>query len=415
MPKMTIVEKIISHHVGYTVVPGNIVAVEIDSAMATDGSAPMAIEFFRQLKGQVKFPERMVLIEDHYVPCPNDKVAALLKIMKDFARETGVVHLKSGEGICHRLMPERGYVRPGSIAVGADSHSTTYGAINALGTGIGSSDFAGALYTGKVWMQVPETIEVELSGCFRPGVFAKDLALSMVGSIGADGATYCALEFTGNGIASLSMEERLTICNMGVETGAKAAIMPCDRVTENWVGANPYLTNSALDDRVEADGGAIYRDNLKFNLDSLEPVLAVPHRVDNINQVTDLVGKNIDSALIGTCTNGSIDDIRIATDIISKHGIAENVQLLIVPPSRSILEQAIKEGLIAALVERGALLLPPGCGPCCGAQNGVPAAGEVVISTANRNFRGRMGNVEAADLFSFASHSSCLSCNWKNY
>ena len=161
MPKMTAVEKIISHHVGQTVVPGDIVAVEIDSAMATDGSAPMAIEFFRRLKGQVKFPERMVLIEDHYVPCPNDKVAALLKTMKNFALETGAVHFKSGEGICHRLMPERGFVRPGGIVVGADSHSTTYGAINALGTGIGSSDFAGALYTGKVWMKVPESIAVE--------------------------------------------------------------------------------------------------------------------------------------------------------------------------------------------------------------------------------------------------------------
>ena len=265
--------------------------------MATDGSAPMAIEFFRRLEGQVKFPERMILIEDHYVPCPNDKVAELLKIIKDFTLETGVIHFKSGEGICHRLMPERGYVRPGGIVVGADSHSTTYGAINALGTGIGSSDFAGVLYTGQVWMRVPESIRVKLSGCFRPGIFAKDLALTMVGSMGADGATYCALEFTGNGVMSLNIEERFTLCNMGVETGAKAVIMPCDQVTETWVSANHHLPHSALDGRVEADIEATYRDTLEFNLDSVEPVLAAPHRVDNIHQVVDWVDKNIDSAL----------------------------------------------------------------------------------------------------------------------
>ena len=395
MRAMTVAEKIIARHVGHPVAPGDIVVVDVDAAMATDGAAPMAIDFFRQIGGTVRHPERMVLIEDHYVPCPNDKVAGLLKVMKDFVAETGVRYFRGGEGICHRLMPERGYVRPGGIVVGADSHSTTYGAINALGSGIGSSDFAGALYTGQVWLRVPESLRIELRGRFARGVYAKDLALTTVGRIGADGATYCAIEYGGEGVAALDMEERFTLCNMGVETGAKAAIMPCDAATESWVRANPHLPDDALDGRVEPDAGATYRDIVEFDLATVVPSLAAPHRVDNVHPVGEWADKPIDAALIGTCTNGSVEDLRIAAEILSRHGLAEGVRLLIVPPSRDILNRAMREGLIGTLVEKGAVLVPPGCGPCCGAQNGVPADGEVVVSTANRNFKGRMGNVNS--------------------
>ena len=395
MAAMTVAEKIIARHVGHAVAPGDIVVVVVDAAMATDGAAPMAIDFFRRIGGPVKHPERMVLIEDHYVPCPNDKVAGLLKVIKDFVAETGVRYFPGGEGICHRLMPDCGYVRPGGIVVGADSHSTTYGAVNALGSGIGSSDFAGALSTGQVWLRVPESLRIELRGRFGRGVYAKDLALTTVGRIGADGATYCAIEYGGEGVGALDMEERFTLCNMGVETGAKAAIMPCDAVTEAWVRANPHLPDDALDGRVEPDVGATYRDTVEFDLATVVPSLAVPHRVDNVHPVSEWADKPIDAALIGTCTNGSVEDLRIAAEILSESGIAEGVRLLVVPPSRDILNRAMREGLIGTLVEKGAVLVPPGCGPCCGAQNGVPADGEVVVSTANRNFKGRMGNVNS--------------------
>lgn len=395
MPPMTIVEKILSRRVGRPVRPGDVVVVDVDAAVATDGSAPMAIDFFRRLGEKVKYPDRMVLVEDHYVPCPNDRVAALLGIMKDFVAETGVRRFPGGEGICHRLMPEKGYVRPGGIVVGADSHSTTYGAVNALGTGIGSSDFAGVLYTGQVWLTVPESLKINLRGALRPGVFAKDLALTTVGQIGADGGTYRALEFAGDGVASLDMEERFTICNMGVETGATAAVMPCDPVTEAWIRVNPHLPADAAGGRAEPDHDARYAGTTDFNLADIVPSLAAPHRVDNVHSVADWQNTKIDVALIGTCTNGGVDDLRIAVRILADRTIAKGVRLLIVPASRQILAQATAEGLIDVLVAKGALLVPSGCGPCCGTQNGVPADGEVVVSTANRNFRGRMGNVNS--------------------
>lgn len=395
MKPQTIAEKILSRRVGSAVEAGEFVLVDVDSAMATDGSAPMAIDLFSRLGGPVKFPDRIILVQDHYVPCPNDKVAGLLGIMEDFAGNHGVTLYKGGEGICHRLMPEKGHVRPGSVVVGADSHSTTYGALNAFGTGIGSSDFACALYTGKIWFQVPATIKVNLVGKLPSGVFAKDLALSIVGRIGADGGTYRALEFSGSGVDSLSMEDRFTICNMGVETGGKVAIMPCDEVTRAWVRSNPYLDGDALVDATEADDGADYLSALEIDLGQIVPSLATPHRVDQVSPVSDWAHQAITSAVIGTCTNGSIDDMRIVAKILANNPLADNVRLLVVPPSRQILKQALDEGLISLFVERGAVIVAPGCGPCCGALNGVPGEGEVVISTANRNYKGRMGNVKA--------------------
>lgn len=395
MTPQTIAEKILSRRAGRPVSAGDSVVVDVDRAMATDGSAPMAIDFFGRLGGSVKYPERIVLVEDHYVPCPNDKVAALLGIMERFAAAHGVRIYKGGEGICHRLMPEQGHVRPGAVVVGADSHSTTYGALNAFGTGIGSSDFAGALYTGQVWLQVPASIRIVLEGMLSPGVFAKDLALTIVGRIGADGGTYRALEFSGSGIASLGMEERFTVCNMGVETGAKVALMPYDAVTEAWIRANPHLGDDALSGATRADDGADYFSTLEIDLGQIVPSVAAPHRVDNVHPVADWTQQAITTAVIGTCTNGSVEDMRIAARVLAKHSVAEGVRLLVVPPSRQILKQALDEGLISLFVERGAVIVAPGCGPCCGALNGVPGDGEVAISTANRNFKGRMGNVRA--------------------
>ncbi len=394
--RQTICEKIISKKAGKTVQPGQTVVVNVDLAMATDGSAPMAIDFFKKLGSKsVCRPDHIVFVQDHYVPCPNDKVAALHQQMKMFAREHHCLIFETGEGICHRLLPEKGLIKPGSLIVGADSHTTTYGSLNAFSTGIGSSDFAGVLYTGQIWMIVPATLKVMLYGTFSSGVFPKDLALHIVGVLGSSGANYLALEFGGEGVASLSMEGRFTICNMGVETGAKASIMPNDAVTEHWLkgririeGATPYQT-------ISPDPGASYVKTMDIDVSELTPKLAVPHRVDRVEPVRDWEGKPINMALIGTCTNGGIEDLRISAQMLKAENLSDGVQLLVVPPSRQVLLQAMEENLISTFVEKGAMLVTPGCGPCCGALNGVPQDGDVAISTANRNFKGRMGNVNS--------------------
>jgi len=394
---MTMVEKIIARHSGKEMVSaGDILVVSVDHAMATDGSAPMAIDMFAQLDPErVRHPDKIIFVEDHYVPCPNEKVASLHKKMNDFARLHGCRLFKPGEGICHRLLPEQGFVKPGSLVVGADSHTTTYGAVNAFATGIGSSDFAGVMFTGKLWVKVPPSIKISLKGKLGRGVFPKDLALSIVGNLSADGGTYCALEFSGEGISCLTMEGRFTICNMGIETGAKAAIMPCDEVTSKWVSENIYLDEKDVLSAVEPDPGCNYSKVLSFDLSELEPLLAAPHRVDNVAPVSEFQGRAVNMALLGTCTNGSLEDMRIAAGMLKERDIAEDIAFLVVPPSKKILLEAMSEGLIQTFVEKGATIVPPGCGPCCGALNGVPGDGDVAISTANRNFKGRMGNVNS--------------------
>lgn len=392
---LTMVEKLLSGKVGAAVKPGQVLPVEADYAMATDGSAPMAIDFFNQLESGVKFPERILFFEDHYVPCPNDKVAALLKKMEQFADRHKVKLYKEGEGICHRLMLEKGHVSPGSVVVGADSHSTTYGALNALGTGVGSSDFAGVMYTGQVWLKVPETINIQLEGELPPHVSGKDLALFIVGDLGSDGATYCTLEFGGSGLVGLDMEARITICNMVVETGGKNGIMPCDEVCREWIRRNPNLDDQVVNRAVAPDPGATYASTRRINFAELEPLLSAPHTVDNVQPVAQWHDKKIQMAVLGTCTNGSLDDLRVAANVLRNKQLAEGVRLLVIPPSRHVLQEAVKEGLISMFLEKGGLILPPGCGPCCGAMNGVPRDGEAVLSTANRNFIGRMGNTNS--------------------
>lgn len=394
---MTMVEKIIARHAGREKVQaGDILIVSADYAMATDGSAPMAIEMFEKMDpDRVRFPEKIILVEDHYVPCPNEKVAALHRKMNDFARQNGCRLFRTGEGICHRLLPEQGFVKPGSLVVGADSHTTTYGAVNAFATGIGSSDFAGVMLTGKLWLRVPPSIRVEINGNLQEGVFPKDVALYLVGHLSADGATYCALEFSGRGLSDMSMEGRFTICNMGIETGAKAAIMPFDEITSDWVSENRSLSEVDKNGAVEPDQDSDYIRVVNIELGKLEPLLSAPHRVDNVVAVTDHQGREINMAVLGTCTNGSLEDMRIAAGMLKGRDIPEDINFLVVPPSKKILLEAMSEGLIQAFIEKGATIVPPGCGPCCGALNGIPGDGDVAISTANRNFKGRMGNVNS--------------------
>lgn len=394
---MTMAQKILAKHAGKeNVQAGDILVVSLDYVMATDGSAPMAIDMFELIEPEaVRYPEKIIFVEDHYVPCPNEKVAALHRKMNDFARSQGCKLFKPGEGICHRLLPEQGYVKPGSLIAGADSHTTTYGALNAFATGIGSSDFAGAMFTGKLWLKVPPSIKVKITGSLKKGVFAKDTALHVVGSLSADGATYCALEFTGEGLRHFDMEGRFTLCNMGIETGAKAAIMPFDETTSSWVSSNEHLCEADKIGAVSPDPDCNYVSVLNVDLNGLEPLLSAPHRVDNIAPVSEYHGKDVHMAVLGTCTNGSLEDLQIAVEMLKGKKLAEDMNFLVVPPSKKILTEAMSEGLIQVLVEKGAVIVPPGCGPCCGALNGIPGDGEVVVSTANRNFKGRMGNVNS--------------------
>ncbi len=390
----TIAENIIGNHLGRDVLPGEVVVVPVDACMATDGSAPLTIDLIEPYLGQglPMARPRCVFVKDHYVPCPNDKVVRLHQQMDRFASSFGMDVTAPGQGICHRLLPENGLVLPGSVVAGADSHSTTYGALNAFGTGIGSTDLGGIMFTGRMWMQVPETTQVSLEGKLPAGAYPMDLALRMVSSMGTGGSDYLALEFSGSGLRSLDVEARFTVCNMAAETGAKAALMPFDVATEGWLAANvPGQTYTP----VAAGPGARYAHRLSFDLSSLEPLVAAPHSINNVSPLSKWEGKPVQMAVLGTCTNGSLEALRLASEMLSGREVAAGVQHVVVPSSRRVLTQAASEGILAALLKSGAVVLPPGCGPCCGALNGVPGDGETAISTANRNFLGRMGNVKS--------------------
>jgi 3-isopropylmalate/(R)-2-methylmalate dehydratase large subunit len=384
----TIAEKIFSAHAGSDVRAGDSVVASIDAAMATDGSGPLTIDLFRKMGGTSVFdPDKVVMVFDHYVPCPNDKVAALHDSMRDFAK-AGLCRLTElGEGICHQLMPEKGLVRPGHLIVGGDSHSTTYGAFNAIGTGIGSSDLAAAMIAGKLWFNVPGSIRIDLSGRLAGYATAKDLALTIVGLLGADGAIYKSLEFAGPGVAGLTIDDRMTVCNMMVETGAKCAVMPGDAVTRAFFDGPVAF--------VAADPDAVYERVIAIDLAAVEPMLAMPHQVDTVDKVAAHVGLPVQMGVLGTCTNGRLNDLTLALEVMGDAPLAPGFELLIIPASRKVYLQALREGVVERFVDKGAVILPPGCGPCCGSSPGIPSAGENIVSTANRNFIGRMGNVKA--------------------
>lgn len=389
MRGQTIVEKIFSSHTAGDVYAGDNIIAAIDIAMATDGSGPLTLELFKQMGGKTVFnPSKVIMVLDHYVPCPNDKVASLHDSMRAFAGQGCCRLLELGEGICHQLLPEKGLVRPGQLIVGGDSHSTTYGAFNAIGTGIGSSDLAAAMIAGKLWFRVPETVKIVLTGSFRPYVTAKDLALHIIGTLGANGAIYRAIEFGGPAISGLTMDDRMTLCNMMVETGAKCAVMPGDRSTQAC-----FETPVSL---VTADPDAKYASIIAISLEELEPMLALPHQVDMVKTVAQSKNLPVHMGVLGTCTNGRITDFQLALTIMGDKQLAPGFELLIVPASRQIFLEALRQGIIEKFVSKGATILPPGCGPCCGSSPGIPSAGENVVSTANRNFIGRMGNIKAS-------------------
>lgn len=388
----TIIEKIISSHSEQKVYAGDIAVARVDLVMGQDGTSPLAIRAFEDMGGKAVFdPEKVKFVIDHSSPSPNEGVSALHKLMREFSGDKGFRLYDIGEGVCHQLMPESGLVGPGSLVIGADSHTCTYGALNAFSTGVGSTDLAGGMISGRMWFKVPQTVKFVLNGVLPPGVYAKDLILYLIGEVTADGATYMSAEYVGEAVSALSVEGRFTMSNMAIEMGAKAGLMEADEKTFSWLKQFTGRKYSA----VNADPDAVYAKVLEYDVSSLTPQVARPHRVDNVCPVDEVLGTPIQQAVIGTCTNGRLEDLRIAADLLRGRKIDKDVRLIVAPASKRIYLDAMREGIIQDLVEAGAAVVTPGCGPCVGTHNGVPSDGENVISTANRNFKGRMGNSNA--------------------
>ena len=384
----SISQKILSRASGYTGMaePGEIVQADIDYAMSHDGTSVLAIRSFREMGSEkVWDPDRVVVPFDHIVPANNETAADLQREVRDWAREQKISNFfDCGTGVCHQVFPEQGFALPGTLLVGADSHSCTYGAFGAFGTGVGATDMAEIYSAGRLWFRVPDTLGVRVQGRIAPFVSAKDIALMVIGDLGADGATYKAVEYIGPAIENLSISGRMTLCNLGVEMGAKAAIVPPDEKTDEWLrgrARQPYTPIWSDPDSYERE--------YDYDITDLEPQVAVPFRVDNVRPVSELAGQEIDQAFIGTCTNGRLEDLEIAARILK--GKRVKARTLVIPASREVLLDALKNGIIQTLVEAGAMIGPPGCGPCLGAHMGVLAEGEVCVSTSNRNFPGRMG------------------------
>jgi len=350
--------------------------------MAHDGTSVLAVKAFTEMGvSRVWNPDKIVIPFDHIVPSNKETTSDLQRTTRQWAQKQGISNLfEIGEGICHQVMAER-FARPGMLIVGADSHSCTYGALGAFGTGIGATEMAEVFASGKLWFRVPQSIRITVDGALPDMVSAKDVTLHLIGKIGAGGATYKAIEYYGETIAGLSMSGRMTLCNMGIEMGAKAGIVPPDDVTFDFIGNHP--------DSVYADSDATYTDELFFDVTDLPPQVALPHAVDNVHPVDDVLGTPVDQVFIGSCTNGRLEDLNAAAEILRGKQVC--VRTIIAPASRSVLLKAIETGVISTLLSAGAVILPPGCGPCLGAHQGVLGEGEVCLSTANRNFKGRMG------------------------
>lgn len=392
IPGKTIAEKILSAHSGTDSYAGDIVIADVDFVMGQDGTSPLAIKALERMGVDAVFdPAKVAVVMDHSSPSPLEGVSALHTMMREFGKKTGATVYDVGEGVCHQLIPEKGHVVPGDLMVGCDSHTCTYGAVNVFSTGVGSTDGAAAMASGKLWFKVPETMRVVYSGRLSPGVFSKDLILELAGRIGVDGATYMALEFSGPVIDALSVEARMTISNMAIEVGAKAGLMRADAKTLAWYEGRGDRAPAP----VEADTDAVYVETVEIDASSVGPMIAKPHAVDNVVPIEDVLGTPIAEGVLGTCTNGRLEDLGIAAGILAGRRVHPDVRFVVAPASRRVLLDAIEAGYVQTLVEAGAALVTPGCGPCVGTHNGVPSDGENVISTANRNFKGRMGNSNA--------------------
>lgn len=378
MPGKTIAEKILSAHSGHDAFAGEIVICDVDRIMMHDANGPMAIRAFRDMGGTKVFdPDKVVVIFDHCTPPSNEKLSNIHAFLRDFVKEQGVHFYEGGKGVCHQLMVEKGFVKSGDLVVGSDSHTCTYGALGALSTGLGATDIATAMLTGKLWFKVPHTIRVNLKGELPAMCSAKDVILATIGRFRAKGGNYRSVEFYGEYLENSSESQHLTIANMLVEMGAKCGFTCCSGLG------------------IEADPDAVYLETVEIDLSSLEPVVAKPHTVDNVCPVSEAEGVEIQQAVLGSCTNGRLEDLKTAADMLQGKKIHPGVRFLVLPASESILREAAVSGVLADLIDAGATICTPGCGVCVGTLGGVPADGEVVISSTNRNFKGRMGNNKA--------------------
>lgn len=383
----TISEKILSRASGKKAMADDFVIANIDYAMAHDGTSVLAVKAFKEMGAKkVWNPKRIIIPFDHIAPANNETAAKLQQSIRKWVREQGIANFFDvGEGICHQLLPEHGFALPGKLIIGADSHSCTYGAFGAFATGVGATDMAEIFATGRLWLRVPRTIRITVSGRLPEGVSAKDLTLYIIKNVGADGANYKAIEYYGDAISSLSMSERMTLCNMSIEMGAKTGIIAPDEKTFE------YLKGKAQEKYapVYADEDAQYCEEYSFDASALEPQVAKPHEVDNVSPVREVAGTPLDQVFIGSCTNGRYEDLEDVARIL--RGKKVRVRTIVLPASRSVLIKATESGIIADLLKAGVIIAPPGCGPCLGAHMGVICEGETCLSTSNRNFKGRMG------------------------
>ena len=388
---LTLVEKIISEHAGKNVHAGELVISKVDVAAVQDGTGPLTVQEFKKLGlAKLKNPERSILFIDHAAPSPRKELSNTHMVLREFAKEYGAVLSDVGAGVCHQRLIET-FVNPGEVLVGADSHTCTSGALGAFATGMGSTDIAVAMGLGKTWLKVPATFKVVVNGKFRPGVCSKDLMLHFIGMIGADGATYKALEFHGDTIENMTMSERFTLANMAVEAGAKCGLFIADEKTKK------FLEERGRGDKyrqILPDADSIYERIIEINAEDVPHTVSCPHTVDNTADVKDLKDVKVNQVFVGTCTNGRIEDLRVVAEILKGKTVHPDVRLLICPASKDVFKQALKEGLIDIFVDANAAILTSGCGPCVGVHAGTLGDGEVCLATQNRNFQGRMGNTK---------------------
>jgi methanogen homoaconitase large subunit len=396
---MTLAEKIISKNVGKNVYAKDSVEINVDIAMTHDGTTPLTVKAFEQISDKVWDNEKIVIIFDHNIPANTSKAANMQVITREFIKKQGIKnYYLDGEGICHQVLPEKGHVKPNMIIAGADSHTCTHGAFGAFATGFGATDMGYVYATGKTWLRVPETIRVNVTG-ENENISGKDIVLKTCKEVGRRGATYMSLEYGGNAVQNLSMDERMVLSNMAIEMGGKAGIIEADDTTYR------YLENAGVsrEEILELKKNKItvneseedYYKTIEFDITDMEEQVACPHHPDNVKGVSEVEGTELNQVFIGSCTNGRLNDLRIAAKYLKGKKVNENTRLIVIPASKSIFKEALNEGLIDIFVDSGALICTPGCGPCLGAHQGVLGDGEVCLATTNRNFKGRMGNTNA--------------------
>jgi 3-isopropylmalate/(R)-2-methylmalate dehydratase large subunit len=394
---MTITEKILAEHAGLSrVKPGQLIQSSVDIILANDITAPLAIEQFRTSgKKSVFDRNKVVLVADHFAPHKDILSAEQCRLVREFAYEQQLTHYYEGGemGVEHALLPEKGIVKPGYVIIGADSHTCTYGALGAFATGVGSTDVAAAMVTGETWFRVPESIRFLFNGRLQPWVGGKDLILYTIGAIGVDGALYNAMEFTGDVMKDLSMADRFTITNMAIEAGAKSGIIIPDAMTKQYVQERIATTDQIL--YYSSDMDARYLDTIEYRVDQIEPQVAFPHSPENTRAISEVGSVPIHQAVIGSCTNGRLEDLTIAAHVLKGKKVAQSVRLIIIPATPWIYQQAMRLGLFEIFMNAQAIISPPTCGPCLGGHMGILAQGERAVSTTNRNFVGRMGHPES--------------------